>query len=115
LFRRGYDIIRLFQRCGSHLLTISELPKVTGSHSLPIPTIGPADWTYRSEEKQRLLYASLYPRLTNSLSELLIDLFGLNLIQEWFRFDSRDNDELSGVLNQQQGDEPETSRQKDEQ
>jgi hypothetical protein len=34
-------------------------------------------------------------------------------MQEWFRFDLRDNNELSGVLNQQQGDEPETSRQKD--
>jgi hypothetical protein len=95
-------------------LTISELPKVTGSHFLPVPTIGPADWTYRSKEKQRLLYAILHPRIISSLSGLLIDLFDLNLMQEWFRFDLRDNDELSGVLNQQQGDEPETSRQKDE-
>lgn len=114
MFRRGYDIIRLFQRYSSHLLTISELPKITGSHFLPIPTIGPADWTYRSEEKQRLLYAILTPRITSSLSKLLIDLFDLNLMQEWFRFDLRDNDELSGVLNLQQGDEPETFREKDE-
>lgn len=92
--RRGYDINRLFQRHCSHLLTISELPKVTWSHFLPIPTIGPADRTYRFEEKQRLLYAILHPRITISLYELLIDLFDLDLMQEWFRFDLSDNDEF---------------------
>jgi hypothetical protein len=94
LSRRGSDTNKLFPRYNSHLLTSPDLIRVIASHLLFISTIGAGQWTCIPKEKQRLLYAILRPRITSSLSELVIDRFGLNLIQEWSRFDLSDHHEI---------------------
>jgi hypothetical protein len=54
---RGSDVNKPFQRNSSHHLTAVVLIRVAGSHILPIPIIGPEEGTYKTQEKQGLLYS----------------------------------------------------------